>query len=229
MKAFNASHNQLARRTVLRTSTTALALAAAVCLSQPVHAEEIQPPAVPPDLQVLPEGNVPFLKGAATGTQNYVCTPVGTGFAWVLFTPEATLFNRADKQTITHFFGPDADPRDPNTDTRVVAEGAIRAAWQARDSSTVWARVFPLSKPSFDSDFVRPNSVPWLLLETTGVQEGPTGGDLLTQTTFIERVNTNGGVAPERGCAQLSDVGKKAFVSYTADYFFFTNPSAIEN
>jgi hypothetical protein len=229
MKAFNASCNPLARRSVLRTSNAALALATAVCLSQPVHGEEIQPPAVPPDLQVMPEGNVAFLKGAATGTQNYACTPVGNGFAWVLFTPEATLFNNADKQTITHFFGPDADPRDPNTDPSVVASGAIRAAWQARDTSTVWARVFPLSKPSFDPDFVRPNSVAWLLLETTGVQEGPRGGDLLTQTTFIERVNTSGGLAPSTGCAQLSDVGKKAFVPYTADYFFFTNPSAIEN
>jgi hypothetical protein len=61
------------------------------------------------------------------------------------------------------------------------------------------------------------------------VQEGPRGGDLLTQTTFIQRVNTDGGLAPETGCAQLSDVGKKAFVHYTADYFFFTSASAIEN
>jgi hypothetical protein len=228
MKAFNASHNELPRRTVVWTSTTALALVATVCLSQPVHADEIQPPVVPDDLQV-PEGNVAFLKGAATGTQNYACTPVGTGFAWVLFTPEATLFNNADKQTITHFFGPDADPRDPNTDPRVVARGAIRAAWQARDTSTVWARVFPPSKPSFDPKFVRRNSVPWVLLETTGVQEGPRGGDLLTQTSFIQRVNTYGGVAPETGCTQQSDVGKKAFVPYTADYFFFTNSSAIED
>ena len=65
--------------------------------------------------------------------------------------------------------------------------------------------------------------MPWLLLETTGVQEGPNGGDLLTRTTFIQRVNTDGGLAPATGCAQLSDVGKKAFVPYTADYFFFTS------
>ena len=164
-----------------------------------------------------------FLKGAATGTQNYVCTPSGTGFAWILFTPEATLFNNADKQTITHFFSPNPDPRDANTDPRVVATGTIRAAWQARDTSTVWARLFPPSQPSFDPDFVRPNSVPWLLLEKAGTQEGPTGGDLLTRTTFVQRVNTSGGNAPATGCAQASDIGKKAFVPYTADYFFFTD------
>jgi hypothetical protein len=203
-------------------SITALALVAAAGLSQPAYADGIRAPAVPFDLRV-PDGNVPFLKGAATGTQNYACTTSGAGFAWVLFTPEATLFNRADKQIITHFFSPDLDPRDPNTDPRVVAQGAIRAAWQARDSSTVWAKLSPPSQPSFDPQFVRENSVPWLLLETAGVQEGPNGGDLLTKTTFIQRVNTNGGLAPATGCAQLSDVGKKAFVPYTADYFLFTS------
>jgi uncharacterized protein DUF3455 len=36
-------------------------------------------------------------------------------------------------------------------------------------------------------------------------------------------VNTSGGVAPTSGCSQASDVGKKAFVQYSADYFFFTD------
>ena len=54
-----------------------------------------------------------------------------------------------------------------------------------------------------------------------GIQEGPTGGDTLTATTFIQRVNTWGGAAPPSGCAGLADVGAKAFVPYTADYFFY--------
>jgi len=203
-------------------SAAALAVTAMISLSQNALAHDLRPPAVPAGLDV-PEGNFVFLKGAATGTQNYACSPSGSGFAWVLFTPEATLFNKADKQTITHFFGPNPDPRDANTDPRVVANGTIRAAWQARDTSTVWARVFPPSQPSFDPKFVRPNSVPWLLLEKVGVQEGPTGGDLLTRTTFIQRVNTYSGLAPATGCSQPSDVGKKAFIPYTADYFFFTD------
>src|SRR5215213_4329365 len=151
-------------------SAAALAVTAMISLSHSAHAHGLRAPAVPNGLEV-PAGNVVFLKGAATGTQNYACTPSGNGFAWVLFTPEATLFNNADKQTITHFFGPNPDPRDANTDSRVVATGTIRAAWQARDTSTVWARVFPPSQPSFDPAFVRPNSVPWLLLEKVGVQE----------------------------------------------------------
>jgi hypothetical protein len=52
-------------------------------------------------------------------------------------------------------------------------------------------------------------------------QNGPTGGDKLTETTYIQRLNTIGGIAPSTGCTQATDVGKRAFVPYTADYFFF--------
>lgn len=215
MKTFNASEN----RTKGRVSATAVAVALTISMSQAAHAHKVTPPDVPVDIQV-PAGNVAFLKGQAVGTQNYACTPSGTGFAWVLFTPEATLFNRAEKQIITHFFGPNPDQNDTNTDPRVVSKGAIRAAWQARDTSTVWAKVSPLSRPVV----VRPDSIPWLLLEAVGVQEGPTGGDTLVPTTFIQRVNTVGGLAPPTGCSNAADVGKKAFVPYTADYFFFAKP-----
>ena len=88
-----------------------LAVASLLSLSQPTYAhnDTVRPPDVPRDIQV-PEGNVAFLKGRGAGTQNYACSPSGTGFAWVLFTPEATLFNRADKEITTHFFGPNPDP-----------------------------------------------------------------------------------------------------------------------
>jgi len=201
-----------------------IAAVLAISLSQSAQAHGVRPPQVPVDIQV-PAGNVAFLKGAATGTQNYACSPSGTGFAWILFTPEATLFNRADKQIITHFFGPNPSAADVNTDPRVIATGAIRAAWQARDTSTVWARVSPLSRPVV----VRPDSLPWLLLEVVGAQEGPTGGDTLVPTTFIQRVNTVGGLAPTTGCSTAADVGKKAFIPYTADYFFFSKADAADS
>ena len=50
---------------------------------------------------------------------------------------------------------------------------------------------------------------------------GPTGGDKMTGTTFIQRVNTVGGLAPTTGCAQATDVGKKALVPYQAEYVFY--------
>jgi hypothetical protein len=224
MKMFNIPAGQAARRALSGACTAALAVASMLSLSQPTYAHTdtgtVEPPDVPHDIRV-PEGSVAFLKGRAEGTQNYVCSASGTGFAWILFTPRATLFNGADQEIITHFFDPNPDPSDRNTDARVVADGAIRAAWQdSRDASIVWAKV--LGPPVT----VRADSVSWLLLQVVGRREGPNGGDTLLPTTFIQRVNTRGGLAPLDGCSQSSDVGKKAFRPYTADYFFFLDPKA---
>ena len=52
--------------------------------------------------------------------------------------------------------------------------------------------------------------------------DGPRGSDCLTVTTFVQRVNTSGGVAPSNGCSSPADAGRQAFVPYSADYVFFT-------
>ena len=52
-------------------------------------------------------------------------------------------------------------------------------------------------------------------------QNGPTGGDTLPATSFIQRLNATGGLAPATDCDSLANVGSKAFVPYTADYFFY--------
>lgn len=198
---------------------SAVALAAAFTVSMPLaaqadHGGRIRPPAVPGNLQVE-AGSKAFLVGHAVGTQNYVCLPSGAGFAWNLFTPEATLFSDHFKQLITHFFSPNPNPADNR---------AIRATWQhSRDTSTVWAKVAP-DGSSTDSAFVAPGAVAWLLLDVVGTQEGPSGGDTLTVTTQVQRLNTSGGIAPPTGCSSSTDVGSKAFVPYTADYFFYRIP-----
>jgi hypothetical protein len=137
----------------------------------------------------------------------------------VLFTPEATLFGDDGGQIITHFFSPNptTKPSDPNTDPKVVANGAIRATWQYKDTSSVWAKVHqPGGAVTVDN-----GSIAWLLLDGVGSQKGPTGGDRLFGTTFVQRLSTVGGLPPSTGCSSLSDVGNEAFVPYTADYFFY--------
>ena len=172
------------------------------------HADGITPPPVPSDIRV-PPGNELFLVGHGVGTQDYVCLPSGSGFAWTLFTPEATLFVDGQRQLTTHFFSP--NPAEG---------GTVRATWQhSRDTSIVWAQV--IHHPSTDPAFVAPNAIPWLLLQAAGVDSGPAGGDTLTATTYLQRLNTAGGIAPPTGCATPSDVGAKAFVPYTADYLFY--------
>jgi len=77
------------------------------------------------------------------------------------------------------------------------------------------------SHSSSDPAFVAPGAIPWLLLDVVGAYDGPTGGHTLAAATSIQRLNTSGGVAPSTGCTSLTDVGKKAFEPYTADYFFY--------
>jgi hypothetical protein len=200
----------------------AAVLAAAVALPKAAHAGDIIVPTVPADVRVDAPNEV-FLVGHAQGTQNYVCLPSGTGVAYVLFTPEATLFNDdGDKALITHFFSP--NPEEKNTNPALTAIGPIRATWQgSKDSSTVWAAA---SGVSTDAHFVAPNSVPWVRLTAVGWGFGPDGGDLLSHVTFVQRLNTHGGVAPLTGCASTADIGHLAFMPYTADYFFYTSPDA---
>ena len=168
----------------------------------------------------MPAGNKLFLGTHAVGTQNYVCRPSGAGVAYVLFTPEATLFGEDGGQVITHYFSP--NPFEPNTDPKVVADGTIRATWQHRDTSIVWAKVHQSANGAVTVDT---KAIAWLLLDVVGVQNGPTGGDKLTKTTFVQRLNTTGGLAPSTGCSSLTDVGNPAFVPYTADYFFYKKAS----
>jgi hypothetical protein len=171
-------------------------------------------PPVPFNLQV-PTGNDLFLKGEAQGTQNYICLPSATGFSWTFFSPQATLFltfrfgnNVLRQQIITHFLSPNP-----------VENGTGRATWQSSlDTSAVWAKV---GQASTDPNFVAPGAIPWLLLPAVGTQAGPMGGDILAHTTFVQRLNTAGGVAPSTGCSQPSNIGATALVPYTADYFFY--------
>jgi hypothetical protein len=98
-----------------------------------------------------------------------------------------------------------------------VADGLIRASWQARDSSSVWAKVHqPDGALTVDQ-----SAIAWLLLDAVGTQDGPTGGHTLSDTTFVQRVNTTGGLPPATGCTSSADLGNQAFVPYTADYYFY--------
>ena len=197
--------------------TTCVALGLALTVGvRAAHADDIPRPRVPGPLEVE-DGNEVFRVGHGVGTQNYVCatsTTSLTGFAFSLFTPQATLFDDGGDQLITHFFSPNTDPH-----VQPPEFGTIRVTWEdSRDTSRVWAF---LVQQSLDEKFVRKDAVAWLLLKESGVDVGPTGGDRLTKTTFIQRINTAGGLAPTTGCSTFGDVGRRAFVPYSADYFFY--------
>ena len=184
----------------------AFTLVLSFAVQQPAFAQRVTVPFVPANIQV-PHGRA-FLAGHAIGTQAYICLPSGSAFAWTFFGPQATLFDDELGQVITHFLSPNPDEN-----------GMPRATWQhSRDTSTIWA--FAIAS-SADPAFVAPGAIPWLLLQIVGAQDGPTGGDRLTSSTYIHRLNTVGGIAPSTGCAVAADTGKRALVPYEADYYFY--------
>lgn len=195
----------------MKNYVTTFGIALTLGLPHAMQAQVIAPPPVPTNIEVDAPDQV-FLVGRGIGTQNYECQPVDSlgRVNWVLFTPQATLFDDQDEQLITHFFSPNP-----------IEDFIVRVAWQhSRDSSIVWGK---LVASSLDSNFVKAGAIPWLKIDVknTGRQDGPTGGDTLSRTTFIQRLNTDGGAAPSTGCDRPTDVGKKAFVPYAADYFFY--------
>jgi hypothetical protein len=176
----------------------------------------LEVPPVPANLEV-PAGHTLFLATRAIGTQNYVCvTGAKRTVGWRFLGPQATLFvdsgGGLPQQAATHFLS--GNP----------GEGLARPAWQhSVDTSRVWGRV---QSSSTDQNYVAPGAIPWLLLEVAGTELGPTGGGFMAQTTFIQRVNTSGGVAPVTGCTNDDQIGTVALVPYTTDYFFYR---AIQN
>lgn len=182
-------------------------LGPSIAMAQSLSLTYINVPPVPPNIEV-PAGHSVFLKGEAAGTQNYICLPTPDGPAWKFLAPQATLYQRywGDffQQIATHFLA--ANPSEA---------GTARPSWQhSFDSSQVWGRGIASST---DPLFVEAGAIPWLLVEVVGAQRGPSGGSLLTKTTFIQRLNTSGGAAPATACT----VGALAMVPYTTDYYFY--------
>ena len=127
-----------------------------------------------PSTIAVEAGHKVSLIGHAEGVQKYTCNTVaGGGYVWGPgSTPQANLYDDHGKLIMTHFGGP---------------------SWQAKDGSTVVAaRVdgVPVA-----------GTIQWLLLKVTSATDGPDGGDRLSGTKFIQRINTTGGVAPAAGTA----------------------------
>ncbi len=162
---------------------------------------------IPASLQA-PAGHSRYLTTQALGTQNYICLPAATGVAWSFLGPQATLFNAQGHQVMTHFLSPNP-----------MQGGTPRATWQhSHDTGTVWAAAV---ETYGEPDYVEAGAIPWLLLEVVGSQAGVSRGDRVSDTTYIQRINTSGGAAPAAGCAVAGDVGRRVLVPYTTTYVFY--------
>jgi hypothetical protein len=189
------------------------------------EAQRITPPATPGAI-TPPDGNSAFFLGHAVGTQGYVCLPTSAGASTASWTvnasrPEATLFVNVYGryvEAVTHFLSPDTNPNQsaPNP----LPFGS--ATWQSSfDTSKVWGQTLQSIPAGSDASCPNTGAIACLLLQSIGTETGPSGGSFLTKTTFVQRLNTQGGSAPATGCAVPTDVGKQTLVPYTADYYFY--------
>jgi hypothetical protein len=155
----------------------------------------------------LPDSGVVIYHAAAAGTQNYTCTgtfvdggtdggDAGETFTWTFVGPQANLSD-CNATLVGHHFASEA--------------GAAAPEWMTIDGAYVIGHKLVAYTPDGGS-----GSVPWLLLQATS-----TGGSgTLAQTTYVQRLDTDGGVAPASGCDNGA-VGTTQQVPYTADYYFF--------
>ena len=183
---------------------------------------QLSSPATPVDITPQ-EGNSAFLAGHGVGTQGYVCLPSGSGASWTVNNarPEATLFTNvfgAAVEIITHFLSPVENPNDVGPKPPRFGD----VTWQSSfDSSRVWAQKTNFIHAGTDASCPNAGAIDCLLLQTIGSKQGPTGGNVLSKTTFIQRLNTKGGSAPASGCSFAGDVGRQTLVPYSAEYVFF--------
>jgi Protein of unknown function (DUF3455) len=118
------------------------------------------------------------------------------GSAWSSAVPRANLYDDNGKLIITHFAGP---------------------TWQAKDGSRAVGTVVDKVIPDL-------TAIPWVLLSTT-TTPGP-DGDRLVDTSFIQRIDTTGGLTPPAADCNAATAGTVVEVPYTADYVFWKHTAA---
>jgi Protein of unknown function (DUF3455) len=105
------------------------------------------------------------------------------------------------------FISPEAALRDKSD--ALVGRHSAGPQWEYGDGSKVTGKVVA------DAAAPAAGNIPWLLLKGTA-----TGTGVLAGVTYVQRTNTEGGVAPSETCnAQLA--GTKKSVRYSADYLFY--------
>lgn len=153
-------------------------------------------PTAPSEITV-PEGNTLTFMAAAKGVQIYECAAeAGGALAWKLHAPRADLLDDAGTQVASHFGG-------------VYKSLPPGPYWEAKDGSRVHVSAKPVSVPN-------PGSIPLLRLEAAETS----GTGVFSKVSFVQRLDTTGGVAPAGACT----AGKTTEVPYTAKYYFYSKP-----
>jgi Protein of unknown function (DUF3455) len=118
------------------------------------------------------------------------------GSVWSAAVPRADLFDDNGKLIIKHFAGP---------------------SWQASDGSKAVGTV--VNKVIVDE-----TAIPWVLLSAKTTPG--TDGDRLVDTSFIQRLDTVGGLQPPAADCNATTAGTVVESPYTAEYVFWKHTAA---
>ncbi len=94
-------------------------------------------------------------------------------------------------------------------DKKAVGKYYAGPTWEANDGSKVTGKQLAVSPAS-------PGSIPLQLVKTDPAM----GAGAMSGVSYIQRLNTQGGVAPAMACDAMSK-GKRQQVAYQADYVFY--------
>jgi hypothetical protein len=153
-------------------------------------AAQIAPPQVPENLKA-PATEVVLLKAVGKGKQIYLCSAKPG----------------AEGQFAWVLDRPEADLMDESG--AVIGKHYKGPVWEAADGSKVGGQVQQRANAPDG------NAVPWLLLKATSHD----GSGTFSRVSYIQRVDTVGGLAPSAGCDK-SHTGAEARADYQATYFF---------
>jgi hypothetical protein len=158
------------------------------------RASWLAPPRVDPSIDVPRGAGGVLFHTAANGTQNYTCTrATDGGTSWTFTGPSAVLVD-CNGKVVGHHDASNA--------------GAGSPEWIEPDGTFVVAHKVATFVPDGGA-----MSAPWLLLQAVG--HG--GSGTLSHVAYVQRLDTDGGVAPAPSC----EAGDTARVPYTADYYFY--------
>ncbi len=102
------------------------------------------------------------------------------------------------------------DARLFDNEGRIVGNHYSGPIWEYKEGSRVVGRVMK------KIDVAPEASISWLLVEVIEHK----GEGVLSDASFINRINTRGGLAPKSGC-DANHLGAEKRVAYTADYVFY--------
>ena len=179
---------------IIRTAIAAAAVSLiAACGSMSPMMPTYSQSALPASVQV-PAGNKVAWETVGVGEITYQCSAkkdMAGQYEWVFVGPDAKLNDRSGKQ-VGKYYGPPA-------------------TWEAMDGSKLTAVQVAVAPNTSMS-----GSIPLQLVKGNPAM----GSGAMQGVTYIQRVDTRGGVAPAMPCA-AGNLNAKQIVKYQADYIFY--------